>query len=67
MKKIYLLITFCILTNFMFSQNTSYKYIAEYEVHWQPDSLDKNSKVKLENYKLLFTNNPDGYLKCYKD
>lgn len=62
MKKIYLLITVCILTNFMFSQNASYKYIAEYEVHWQPDSLDTKSKVKLENYKLLFTNNSSMFI-----
>jgi len=46
----------------MFSQNKSYKYIAEYEVYWQPDSLDTNSKVKLENYKLLFNNNSSMFI-----
>lgn len=52
----------CILTNIMFGQNKNYKYIAEYEVQWQPDSLDTNSKIKLENYKLLFNNSSSMFI-----
>jgi len=47
-----------VITSFLHSQNNPivYKYIAAYEVTWQPDSLDINSKVKLEEYKLFFDN-----------
>ena len=62
MKRIYLIIIVSLLTNLIFSQNKNYKYIAEYEVYWQPDSLNKDSKIKLENYKLLFTNNSSMFI-----
>jgi GLPGLI family protein len=37
-------------------------YIAEYEVNWQPDSLDVNSKINLENYKLLFNSSNSVFI-----
>lgn len=48
-----LLVLFLVSFQNVYSQKIYYNLIAEYSFEFQPDSLDKNSKRKSENYILL--------------
>ncbi|WP_340064061.1 GLPGLI family protein [Ascidiimonas aurantiaca] len=64
MIKSYFKIGLYLLACYSFGQDKSiqFNYLANYQLYWQPDSLDVNSKIKTETYSLLFNNNNSFFI-----
>lgn len=64
MKNLFLTFFLSCVISFSYSQSNliNCKYLAKYEVEWQPDSLDIKSKIKLEKYSLLFNNSKSIFI-----